>query len=79
MAIPSILRPRKRNITEKHDPSSPLSPVSEQGTDIDPAVIKRATRLRRGFALSAAIAYILSWIFLVLVSNWQGSISRNTY
>ncbi|GAB1313927.1 SUR7/PalI family-domain-containing protein [Madurella fahalii] len=68
MAIPSILRPRKRNTTEKYDPSSPVSPVSkEHGAEVNSVVIKRATRLRKGFALSASIAYVLSWIFLVLV------------
>lgn len=70
MALPSILRPRKRT-TEKHDPSSrPTSTEhSAQSPDVTDGTLKRATRLRKGFALSAAAAYFLSWIFLVLVSK----------
>lgn len=66
MAIPSILRSRKTNSTEKHDLSSPTSPTRE-GSVMSDAVIRRATRLRKGFALSASFSYVLAWIFLVLV------------
>lgn len=80
MGIPAVLRSRLRapnnnnDNKEEHDSSSPSSPVEnakgeeeQAATGLDNASIKRATRRRRGFALSASFAYVLSWIFLVLV------------
>jgi hypothetical protein len=71
MGLPAVLRSRLRPSTEKSGTSSPSSPTSKEelghGTDLTDASIKQATRMRRGFALSASFAYLVSWIFLVLV------------
>ncbi|KAK3301321.1 SUR7/PalI family-domain-containing protein [Chaetomium fimeti] len=68
MGLPAALRSRIKPNSEKNDPSSPSSPsAKEQAVENDNASFKRATRLRRYFALSASFAYLLSWIFLVLV------------
>jgi hypothetical protein len=74
MGLPAALRSRLRAAhTEKADsPSSSSSSAQEQPAQLaeaDNASIKRATRLRRWFALSASFAYLLSWIFLLLVSR----------
>ncbi|AEO62353.1 uncharacterized protein THITE_2106444 [Thermothielavioides terrestris NRRL 8126] len=69
-ALRSRLRPNTADNEKRHDSSSPSpsSPVSkEQAAGLSNAAIKRATRMRRGFALSASFAYVLSWIFLILV------------
>lgn len=64
--------------TEKNDPSSPSSPTTkDQAVEGDNASYKRATRMRRNFALSASFAYLLSWIFLVLVSPFTPSPHNN--
>jgi hypothetical protein len=70
MGLPAVLRSRLRPSTEKSGTSSPSSPTSKEhlGSDLTNASIKQATRMRRGFALSASFAYLVSWIFLVLVS-----------
>lgn len=73
MGLPSALRSRMRPSTEKNDPPSPSSPSPQVSAAQQPAEasdnvsFKRATRMRKGFALSASVAYLLSWIFLVLV------------
>ncbi|KAK4236676.1 SUR7/PalI family-domain-containing protein [Achaetomium macrosporum] len=76
MTLPAALRSRIRTSTEHHDTeqhhsSSESSPTTKEQPSpppgLDDASIKRATRLRRGFAFSACFAYLVSWIFLVLV------------
>ncbi|KAH6631116.1 SUR7/PalI family-domain-containing protein [Chaetomium sp. MPI-SDFR-AT-0129] len=76
MGLPAVLRSRLKggsNNNEKHDPSSTSSPTTHDQTGTMGAEAstvashKRATRMRRNFALSASFAYLLSWIFLVLV------------
>jgi hypothetical protein len=75
MGLPAALRSRlKFNNTEKNDPSSPASPTSKEqavpdAEGTDNAAHKQATRMRRNFALSASFAYLLAWIFLVLVRH----------
>ncbi|KAK0728552.1 SUR7/PalI family-domain-containing protein [Lasiosphaeria miniovina] len=83
MALPSILRIRRRNQTEKasspaasapppprpstskeEELQSPAPPLNPHVTKDD---IRRATKLRRGFAISASVSYVLSFIFLMLV------------
>ena len=86
MKLPAALRSRMRHNTEKNDDrSSPVSPNSveqsqptEGAAEVNNASIKRATRMRKGFALSASFAYLLSWIFLVLVSRLLSSLLRQT-
>ncbi|KAL2017625.1 hypothetical protein VTK56DRAFT_1893 [Thermocarpiscus australiensis] len=88
MALPSVLRSRLRNTAaEKNDLSSPSTPTSRenpdpQGSEVTEAGIKRATRLRKGFALSASFSYLLAWIFLVLVligNTSQRPVIESTY
>ncbi|KAL2196478.1 SUR7/PalI family-domain-containing protein [Corynascus similis CBS 632.67] len=68
MGLPAALRSRMRSNTEKSDLSSPSTPTSkEHALDSSNASFKRATRMRRNFALSASFAYVVAWIFLVLV------------
>ncbi|KAK4131368.1 hypothetical protein BT67DRAFT_486332 [Trichocladium antarcticum] len=71
MGLPSILRPRKKNLTEKNAPLSPTTAASQeqsvQDVEVNDATVKRVTRRRKWFALSVSGAYLLSWIFLVLV------------
>ncbi|KAL2259304.1 hypothetical protein VTK26DRAFT_7071 [Humicola hyalothermophila] len=71
MGLPSILRPRKKNNTEKHGSSLASDPTTQdnsfQTAEVDDATLKRVTRLRKGFALSASCAYLIAWIFLLLV------------
>lgn len=73
MGLPAALRSRLRPNPEKSEPPSPASPASPQEQPVSPAAqvtnatIKRATRMRRNFALSASAGYLLAWIFLVLV------------
>lgn len=87
MALPSILRIRRRTPAEKavertptpsSRPPSKAQPSSASPTDADTLTdlpsptlskndLKRATRVRRNFAISASVAYLLSFIFLVLV------------
>jgi hypothetical protein len=74
-----------RHDTEKTDAPSPVNPNSaeqsqatEGAAEVNNASIKRATRMRKGFALSASFAYLLSWIFLVLVSRFLSSILHQT-
>lgn len=83
MAIPSILRVRKRTpadkVSEKTERTSAStskggvlspSPDTLTQTQTQPFTkpeLKRATRVRKGFALSASISYVLSFVFLVLV------------
>ncbi|KAK3684905.1 SUR7/PalI family-domain-containing protein [Podospora appendiculata] len=38
-----------------------------QNANISQAAIKRATRLRRGFAISASCSYLISFVFLILI------------
>ncbi|KAL2157379.1 hypothetical protein VTH06DRAFT_6197 [Thermothelomyces fergusii] len=70
MGLPAALRSRLNASSEKsdHDPSTPSTLTSkEHEVDISDASLKRATRMRRNFALSASFSYVLAWIFLVLV------------
>ncbi|KAK4153907.1 SUR7/PalI family-domain-containing protein [Chaetomidium leptoderma] len=73
MGLPAALRSRLRFRKEKNESSSASSPTSKeqqlaQDAEANNNVgIKRATRMRRGFAMSASFAYLLSWIFLVLI------------
>ncbi|KAK4243961.1 SUR7/PalI family-domain-containing protein [Corynascus novoguineensis] len=68
MGLPAALRSRMRSNTENSDLSSPSTPTSkEHASDSSNASFKRATRMRRNFALSASFAYVVAWIFLVLV------------
>lgn len=69
MGLPAALRSRLRpNKTEKHDSSSLSSPYGQPGpADLSSATLKQGTKMRKGFALSASFAYLLSWIFLLLV------------
>ena len=78
MALPAALRSRLRPKTEKTEPSTPASPTSnDQATrdssttavEANDAGIKQATRMRKGFALSASFAYLVSLVFLILVSH----------
>lgn len=84
MKLPAALRSRMRPKTEKNEASSPVSPASagqlqatEGAPEVNKANIKRATRMRTGFALAASFGYLLSWIFLVLVSRRLPSLSLN--
>jgi hypothetical protein len=79
-ALPSRLRP---HVSEKTDsppstttPSSPVvdptttdhySEAATETSQLSNEVLKKATRLRKGFALSAAFAYLVSLVFLILV------------
>ncbi|KAK3327742.1 SUR7/PalI family-domain-containing protein [Cercophora scortea] len=89
MALPSILRIRRRNTPSPTDSSAPSSRASKekekedrpaaaagsqppstyngQNANISQAAIKRATRLRRGFAISASCSYLISFVFLILI------------
>ena len=91
MALPSILRVRRRTPAEKGERTSPSpapgpkeQPAEDAGTETPPAAaegsttatttitdkaaLKRATRMRKFFAISASTAYLISLIFLILVS-----------
>ncbi|KAK4190647.1 SUR7/PalI family-domain-containing protein [Podospora australis] len=70
MGLPSIIRPRKRNSgSEKYASTGPSTPVSNdyRNNSTSKETIRAATKTRRIFALTATFAYIVSWIFLVLV------------
>lgn len=78
-ALPSRLRPHVSEKTDSPSTTTPSSPVvdptttdhySEAATEtsqLSNEVLKKATRLRKGFALSAAFAYLVSLVFLILV------------
>ncbi|KAK4104234.1 hypothetical protein N658DRAFT_248067 [Parathielavia hyrcaniae] len=79
MELPAALRSRLRPGSEKQTgekiaSSSPTSPTPNEqlsqggsSSDLTHTNIKRATSVRRGFALSASFAYLMSWIFLLFV------------
>ena len=57
---------------EDAPPSSPHDTTTEvnnnnDDNDTDTAAVKRATRMRKRFALSASFAYTVSWVLLLLV------------
>ncbi|KAK3360178.1 SUR7/PalI family-domain-containing protein [Lasiosphaeria hispida] len=82
MGLPSILRVRRRTpaaeagvLPQSGSPSSP-PPYKEHDQQQSPAIqtpafteasIKRATKLRKGFAISASVSYLVSLVFLILV------------
>lgn len=70
MALPSILRVRKR-APEAGSPSSDhASRRKEAGApDISQADIKRSTKSRRVFIIIASLSYLLAFVFLILVSD----------
>ncbi|KAL1837569.1 hypothetical protein VTJ49DRAFT_3650 [Mycothermus thermophilus] len=83
MGLPTALRSRMKHVSEKGETSStsapstliPPSPADSKdpsetpsdGSQLTKEAIKQATRLRKGFALSASFAYLLSLVFLILV------------
>ncbi|KAL2190785.1 hypothetical protein L209DRAFT_674943 [Thermothelomyces heterothallicus CBS 203.75] len=68
MGLPAVLRSRLNTSSEKSHPSTPSTPISKEHVpESNDAGFKRATRMRRNFALSASFSYVLAWIFLVLV------------
>ncbi|KAK3899871.1 hypothetical protein C8A05DRAFT_36495, partial [Staphylotrichum tortipilum] len=43
------------------------SQINNDDNDLNTAAVKHATRMRKGFALSASFAYTVSWVLLLLV------------
>ncbi|KAK3370239.1 SUR7/PalI family-domain-containing protein [Podospora didyma] len=90
MGLPSILRVRKRNSTEKEGSQSARStppPTKEalplvSGPNATTYDIKRATRLRKAFAISASVSYLLVFIFLLLIligNTFNKSVLKDIY
>ncbi|KAL2115646.1 hypothetical protein VTJ04DRAFT_9901 [Mycothermus thermophilus] len=93
-ALPSRLRPHVSEKTDSPSTTTPSSPVvdptttdhySEAATEtsqLSNEVLKKATRLRKGFALSAAFAYLVSLVFLILVlvgNTYPRAVLNQTY
>lgn len=66
MALPSILRVRKRATEAGSLSSGGLR--SKEAPNVSKADIRRSTKPRRVFVMIASTCYLLSFIFLVLVS-----------
>jgi len=97
MGLPSILGVRKRSSVEKSatpenadTPTKGSAAPSTDGTLISadepstltPHNVKRATRVRKGFAISASVSSFLSLIFLILViigNTYPRAVLRDLY
>ncbi|KAK5658569.1 hypothetical protein OQA88_1962 [Cercophora sp. LCS_1] len=98
MALPSILRVRRRTPGEKipeeterasastskdgGTSSAPGTIASSQNQTFSKTELKRGTRVRKGFAISASVSYLLSFVFLVLVligNTYPRAVLRDIY
>lgn len=71
--LPSALRIRRRSPQAQGGSFSPTLPSSEKRSspisrpEVSQAALRRSTRLRKAFAATASVCYLISFVFLVLI------------